>query len=189
MSNRTTSKKILIILGFLILAFFVSYYFMFQSIKSKSQRTSILRQELSQQSDRQNYLTSTQKMIENIDLDIAKINNSIVAKDGDVDFIENLEVIARSNGLTISIDSLVFEDAPALSSASLTSFKIKAKLSGSWSGTYTFLSQIESSPFKIKVVRFGMVGSRFEGTSDGKKSSIAKMVWQSTFEIVVLKYK
>ena len=128
-------------------------YFLFKDIRLRNEHISKLSQEVSSLSSKQDYLVSTQKMIGSINQDIIRIDNSIITKDGDVAFIENLELIAKSNGLTLNIDSLVFEDDTKLTGAGLTTLKIKAKTTGNWSNTYRFLSQIESLPFKIKVNR------------------------------------
>jgi len=188
MLKQKSFKKILWTLGLLILVIFIAYYFLWRDIKSKNERISTLSQDISSESVRQDYLILTQKVIESVNTDISRINNSIVAKDGDVSFIENLETLAKSNGLTITIDSLIFEDSPQTSSAGLTVFRINAKTRGNWAGTYTFLSQLESSPFKIKINKFTFLGSEGE-TLDGKKPSLSNIVWQGAFEIAVLKYK
>ncbi len=179
MKNHKLSKKTLFVLTFLTLIFLGGYYYIFMDIKTRSENISTLSQELSMQSNKQGYLVSTQKMINSISSDIDRINNSIVPKDGDVAFIENLETLAKDNGLTIDIDSLVFEDDSKLEAIDVTAFKIKAKISGGWIGTYTFLSQIESMPLKVKINRF----------ASSANSQATTSVWQSSFDITVLKYK
>lgn len=186
MSSQNIYKNIMVILGVVSLGFFVAYYFAYQDIKEKNKSIAVLAQELDLESSRQEYLVSTQRMIKNISSDIDRINNSIISVDGNVSFIEGLEAVAKSNGLSITIDSLVIEDDPTFSESGITTLKIKAKTKGSWAGTYTFISQIESLPYKIKVSQFGMQGSASELVS-GKKVPVSE--WQSSFEIRVLKYK
>ena len=188
MYKSASFKKILITLSIIILIIFASYHFIFLDIKSKNENISLLSQELASQSNKQDYLISTQKMLESINSDITNINKSIVAKGGDVAFIENLESIAKSNGLVINIDTLVFEDEKKLSSAGLTVFKIRAKTRGTWAGTYGLLSQLESLPFKIKINKFAVLAETSD-TFDAKKLKPANVMWQGSFEIVVLKYK
>jgi len=186
MFTEQSLKKILVSLSFLIVVIFGSYYFIYTDIKSRNENTSTLSQEISLQSSKKDYLKSTQKMIESIQTDIDGINNSIVGKEDDIAFIESLEAIARSNGLTIDIDSLLFEEDPKLSPAGLTNFIVKAKITGSWSGTYLFLSQLESLPIRAKITRYDFVTSVGPETVETKTTS---KVWRSAFEITVLKYK
>jgi hypothetical protein len=187
MKNEKSFKKILILLGIVFVGFFVVYYLVYQDIKVKNEHISTLAQDLDFQSSRQEYLISTQRMIQNISSDIDRINNSIVAVDGDVQFIENLESIAKNEGLSISIDSLLIEDDPSFSNNEITTLKVKAKAEGSWAGTYSFLAQIESLPFKVKINKFSIVNDADGGGIDGQKTF--SLNWQSSFEIQVLKYK
>ena len=186
MNNGKSYKRILIILGFSVVGFFIAYYLLFRDIRLKNEHISILQSDLSLQTDKQGYLISAEKILHDTAPDIMRINNSIISTDGDVAFIENLESIAHDGGLTIGIDSLSFEDNPKFSSSGITIFKIKAKTDGSWIGTYKFLKQIESLPFKIKIEKFAFTNGINSGSDAGK---IGRNNWQSAFEISVLKYK
>ncbi len=187
MQNNKFLKIILFVLGLAVLLVFVLYYFVYEDIKSKNQHVSTLSNDLSSQSAKRDYLILTQKVIQNIGIDINRINNSIIAKDGDVKFIENLESIARQNGLTMTIDSLVLADNPEFASSSITTLQIRAKTKGNWSGNYKFLVELESLPIKIRVNKFDLSNTAVETGSDVKKAGVG--IWQSTFEISVLKYK
>lgn len=187
MEHKKPSKKILYILGLSVAGLFVIYYFVFSDIKAKNEHISALGHELSLQTSKREYMLSIQKIVSDAGSDIALVDNSIIKSDGDVSFIENLESIAKNNGLSITIDSLVFENDPALDKAGITIFKVKAKTSGSWIGTYKFLSQIESLPLKIKISNFGFMSDTSGGTSGTSKSSSG--LWQSSFEIHILKYR
>lgn len=188
MKNKILSKKILILPLLLIVALVVLIYFALSDIKARNEHTSELLSEFSSQSSQQQYVLSLQKTVQNADSDIARLNNSIIPSDGDVTFIENLEAAARTDGLAIDINSLGFDDTLA-SSTSITVFKIDAKTSGPWLGTYTFLAQMESLPFKIKINNFSFLSTLDTISTNGKISSKALPVWQSSFEILVLKYK
>ncbi len=179
----------LIMLGVVTLGVLSSYYFIYRDIKSKNEHISSLIQQLDFQSSRQEYLVSTQRMIENLNSDMTKINDSIVSKDGDVEFIENLENRAKNKGLTINIESLNVEDDPTSTASSITKLKLSAKTKGSWDGTYTFLSELESLPFKIKIEKFSIVNESRSEVLDGKQTYTYSPDWKTSFEIVVLKYK
>lgn len=188
MYNPKSLKKILVFLSLIMITLFVGHYFLYRDIKLKNEHISILSAELESQSERQGYLIATERVIESIKEDIELIDKSIIASNEDVDFIEDLEAIARRNGLTIKIDSLVIEDAKELDAAGITTLKVRAKTTGPWVGTYTFLSEVESLPFKIKVNKFAILNTG-EGASVEGATPVLKNEWQSTFEILILKYK
>ena len=182
-SHQKSLRITMITLSIIALLSFTTYYFLFRDIKTKNEHISTMEHLLSIQDKKREYLISMQRIIQNLDPDISRINNSIIANGEDVQFIENLESLAHDNGLSIDIDSLVFEDDQKLASSTITTFKIKAKTKGEWLGTYTFLAQIESLPFKIKVNKFTM---KSEESSDPK---LISNNWRTDFEIRLLKYK
>ena len=173
----------------MVLGICIFYYFLYNDIKDKNQNISMLENGLSSQVNKQQLTNSMQSILKNSDADIAKVNSSMVASDGDVAFIENLESIAQNNNLKVGIESLVFQDDPSLGSSTLTFFNVRGKIIGGWTGTYLFLSQLESLPFKIKINRFAFTNSSDTGSVDGKKTGTTGNSWESVFEISVLKYK
>jgi len=188
MNRKQTLKRILIFLGICIAILAAISYFAFISIKHTNENISALTAKLVTEKNQQEYLTSTQKIVEQRTQDLAKINDSIVASDGDVQFIENLESLARGDHLNVSIDSLTVEDSTNLSKAGMTTLNVKVKVDGSFSDLFTFLSQIESSPFKIKVDGFSLVVNG-EGVIPDKKTGVQKVPWEMIIGIHILKYR
>jgi hypothetical protein len=187
MNTKKSFKITLVVLGIIVLGFLGIYYFVYRDIKTKNEHISSLTQQLDFQSGRQEYLLSTQRMIQNLNSDMEKINNSIIGTDGDVTFIEDLENRAKNNGLEIEIESLAVEEDKAFSASGVTTLKLKAKTKGNWSGTYTFLSTLESLPFKIKVNNFALKNDTSSLSPEGVQ--VYSPIWQSSFEITALKYK
>ncbi len=187
MSNIKSLKIILGILCVLVLAVFVSYYFVYREIRFRDETYQNLLKDLSLQDTKQDYLISTQKTVDGLVLDINQINNSIISKDGEVEFIESLEAMAKESGLSIEIDSLSLENNEKLSPDSIDILSVKARTRGSWAANYLFLSRLESFPFKVKINKFGLSNSVAEVVSG--KRIVKTSVWQSVFEIDVLKYK
>src|SRR3989344_7967077 len=189
MKKNKLLKTILVIAALSVIVLFIILYFVYADIKSKNEHASFLSNEFSSQDTKRNYLASTQKTIKNIGADIDRINNSILAKDGDVKFIGNLESMARQNGLSMAIDSLVLLDKSDTTSNTITSLKISAKTIGSWSGTYKFLVELESSPVKVKINKFDISGAMDGGDSVPQQTGVSSGSWQSNIEMEVLKYK
>ncbi len=182
---RTSYKKFVILLAIITLGIFVSYYFVYKDIKQKNEHISALSQEITVQSSRQQYLATTEKLIENLNTDIDKMNHSIISKDGDVAFIESLEKIAKDNNISIDIDTIDVSDEPSTPASGITILHLKAKTKGEWKGMYTFLSQLESLPYKVKITQF-ILTNVSKSATDTEKASTS---WQSSFDIRVLKYK
>jgi len=178
--------KIILLLIICTLSLFGVIYFVYFEIKEKNEKIMNVEQDISTQNSKHDYLVSAQKLIEDIEPDIAKIGDSIVSSNGDVAFIENLEFIARSYDLSIQIDSLTIEDDLKNESNPISTLKIKAKINGSWTNTYVFLSELESLPFKLKINKFNLISSGEVSNVDKTSSNID---WQALVEISVLKYK
>lgn len=188
MKTLNLSKKVSILLCLVIVFIFISYYFVYSDIKRRNEHVSSLNQDLSFQIKKRQYILSLQRTFQSTDSDIALVNNSIIPTEDGVKFIEDIESMARNNGLTIDIDSLGFEDSTLFSSSTITTLKVRAKTTGSWGGTYHFLSEIESLPIKVKINNLGLLSSiKDDGSTSKTKKPTA--LWQSTFEINVLKYK
>jgi|SRR3989344_1597178 len=186
MNSANSLKKILAVNALLILFFCIAYYILFSNIKSKNEEASRLKGEFSAQVKNQEQSVFAERMIQNADTEISSVSGSIIQSDGDVDFIENLEKEAKNNGLSITISSLVFEDDPLLEKNQLASLKITAKTKGSWLGNYRFLTYIESLPFKVKINKFVLAKNT---STDLGVGSAGPSLWESAFEIRVLKYK
>ncbi len=183
------SKKLVFVLGFFVLCVCVLYYFLFADIKHRNENASLFLHSVSSEIVKQQYILSLEHMIQSADSDISRVNNSFIAKDADVTFIEGLEKMAKDNRLTLSIDSLVLESDPILAGSGVSILRVKAKTQGSWSGTYTFLVELESLPLQIRVDRYGLANT-FDSTVTGIKKPVKSgNSWESSFEVILLKYK
>ena len=187
MFKNKSNKQIEIILLVIVVAVFVSYYFVYVDIKKKNEHISSLQIDLLFQTDKEKYILLTERAIAAVKVDLDKVNSSVISTTGDVEFIEKLEALARNNGLTMAIDSLNLEEDPKAKNPLTTILKIKANTDGSWTGTYKFMNELESLPFKIKISQYALQGSSGIANEDGTKSISSQ--WHGTFEIRVLKSK
>jgi len=176
---RKNNFQIIILLVIVVLVLAAAKIFLLWDIRHKNQQISLMDYEIQSSGTVEQNTIVMQHMIQAASPNIALVNSSSIASDGDIAFIENLESLARSNGLDIQIDSLLFESSATLASSSMTAFKVKAETKGSWAGTHKFLIEMESLPIKIKINNF----------STSVDPEDANRVWQSSFEIKALKYK
>lgn len=180
MKDSKDFKKILAVLGVVALGIFALHYWMYTDIKSKSQNISSLEYDLSTRSSKQDYLIATDRALNNLETSLDVFNDSIVLKDDDISFIERVESIARSYGLTIEIQSLTIKPQD-LPSQDLTTLNVKAKTVGSWRANYMFLVELENLPIKLKIGKSSLVRVSSEASSG--------VVWSNDIDITVLKYK
>lgn len=192
MNKNSHYKKISILLGLCVVVVFVGYYFLYRMLVTKSERVANMINYVSSESDREQYNVNVQKQLQALDPDIKRVENSIIRSTEVVNFIENLEALAHDNGLSIKNDSINTEEGdPKLSSGNLVFLKIKSTTVGSWAGTYRFLSQLESLPYKVRIDSFSITSTSFGAVNEAGQPLPADPVkgWEAVFEIKVLKYK
>lgn len=186
--NQTKSfKKIIILLVLICISLFMVMYFVYVEIRSKNLNVSKVEQDLSQKNTRYDYLLSMQKLVKESEVDIKKIDNSIVPKSGDVAFIEKIESLAKNHDLSISIESLNLT-SDIKNDSSIATLRIKATVEGLWLNMYLFASELESLPIKIRINKFLLKNKDELPTDKTKLGSLGK-VWRGSFEISVLEYK
>ncbi len=174
--NNGSLKKMLGLAGLCAVLLFAAYYSMFSDIKRRNEHASALGDELAVETRNEQYMLSVERELTSSGADIARVNGSIIPADADVTFIDNFESLARSGGLSIEIKSLALKTDNQLLASSTKALDIVAQTKGSWSGTYSFLVQMESLPYKIKINKFSVL-------------KLDNGIWQSDFDITALKYK
>lgn len=186
MNNVSNYKKIAILLTLCVLGLFAVSYLVYKELLIKNESNANLLQRILTESSREVYATSIQKQLEKLDPDIKKVESSIVPASDVVSFIEELENTARNNGLEIKNDSISEEADSKLSSTTVVFLKIKSITTGTWAGTYKFLSELESLPHKVRISSFSITNSTFQSDAS---LPVTKKNWDATFEIKVLKFK
>jgi len=180
----TRSRSTTLMLGIgvtLVVAMAWLLYYMFGLIRQTNQAIAGFQSTLEFDKQKQDYLISTGRVIQSANSDISRINNSIIPSDGEVSFIEQIEALARSNNLQITIDSLSADSSDALDAAGMGRLTIKIKSSGAYASIHRFLQQIEAMPLKMALDQVNLQTDR------SKDKAIAP--WNLTMTIYVLKYK
>lgn len=185
MNKTSYFKKIAIILIFINFWLLAFQYFLFYEIRKKSLNISGIKNNLDVEEKIKGYLISTQNTLDAISNDLENIDNSVIAKDGDVQFIERIEDIAKANGLELKMENLSFEPNNFLDKSEFVALRVKANTTGSWRGTYNFAISLESLSYRTKINKFSMIGTPVI-SQDGKKRGV---MWKTNFEMTVLKYK
>ncbi len=182
-------KQYFVLLGILIILLSAAIYFVWTDLKNKNEIIAEINNDLSTQSSKQLFLASMEQQVKTREDDLDKVNGSIIGTDKDVDFIENLESLAKSNNLKVSIDSLALQDDSSLTTSKVSFFNIRAKTTGDWTGTYIFLSELESLPLKVKINKINLVNTTNEVNGEVRKVGSVGNTWELDFDMTVLKMK
>ncbi len=118
--------------------------------------------------------------LDHIKPQIDQIDSYFVASDGEVSFIEQVEGLAKKDGLTVSIDSVGITNTDTLTSGGIAYLTMKINTAGTWEHTYQFLSEIEDMPYRIFIDQTD-IASMYDG------SPANTGMWKGGFSIKVLK--
>ncbi|HRH27081.1 MAG TPA: hypothetical protein PLZ99_02900 [Parcubacteria group bacterium] len=186
MEQSNFFKKIIVGLSLLSLLLFGVIYYVYREIRIKNETILTIEQDLNSKSTKHEYLASLQKLFESIEPKINKVESTIIPKQGEVAFIEDLESMARNLNIDITIDSLNLSSDTKSSTTTLSVLNVRAKYSGSWPNVYRFISEMESQEYKVKINRITL--SNQEELTATRNPNTHKN-WQGVFEISVLEYK
>ncbi len=187
MEKPNLHLKLIGTLSLIAIMLSIAIYFMYHDIKSKNESILQVENNLSFKNTEYDYLVSMQNFIMESESEIAKINSSIISKDGEVAFIENLESRARSYNLKIEIDSLnLASNDTKTASSTVSTLKIKASAEGSWANIYKFISEVESLPERIKINKISL---SYRGDLLDQTIPEQNKIWGASFEVSVLKYQ
>lgn len=187
MKNLNKNKILLLVFVLLSAILFAAHFFVYRELVNKSENIIRDLDYISSESSREVYSVSIKKQFQNLSPNIERVKNSIIKPAGEVPFIEELEAIAKNNNLAITNDSIVIENDPKQASSTTVFFKIKSTIKGSWSNTYSFLTTLESLPYKLKINSLSMTSSQADPGESGALSN--KKIWITGFEIRLIEYK
>lgn len=153
----------------------IGFYFLTMSQYGQMQ-SNITQSRMAQQENSE--LTKLGSEIKTIREDLKRLSTRIIASDGDVAFIENIEKLARSQGASISVDDVKYEDMPG--QENIQYLKVVAVVEGDWKNVYSALKLIETMPYKLE---FKSVFLNFNTTT--KKAG----VWSASISLRAYKMK
>ena len=112
--------------------------------------------------------------------DITKANGYPISADGEVDFINQIESLARGHNLTVTVNSVGLNSVADLSSVNLEYLELRVTVSGTWSSLYEFAAELEDVPQDIMINQMD-----FSNLSDNSAKS--QSAWQGAFDISAIK--
>ena len=175
METNLPTKKILGVIVVLNVVVLTAYFYLFSTIKSKNESTSVLENVLGSQISRESELKLVGTSLRETEKERALINSYFVQEGkGEVaGFVEFVESIAKSAGVSLSVSSILLKKQEDFSITEKMNLGLEVE--GSWTDTIYFLELLELLPYKVSFDR-----SYIEKIEDSS-------LWGSTFNISVLK--
>ena len=177
--KKNTGNNTIVILGLAIVGLLVLYYFLYNSITTIGQRVRDLSWEAEQKVKQEQEIKNLANSINGLTLQTGKIDLYFVPIDGEVNFIDRLENIAKSQKLDVETSSVIIDSPKSLRAEKFEYLVLRLKTEGSWYNTYKFLSIIPNLPYKITIDKVDM-------TLKSDSESIPHL-WQGSFTVRVLK--
>ncbi len=180
MNNKRLLQIAYVLVGFFIVMI-IGGVWLLRTTKVWGQEIALSYNEFVAEKKKQQYLLEVQKEMQDQTNDIVRVSESIVEREQYVDFVENLEKLAGTHNLSVSIETLSNESSGTEDDPVLR-YNVRGKTVGTWSDTVSFVADLEMLQQKVKVVELALLRG-----DDDKKSKVP--VWNSVFTISVLKYK
>ena len=95
-----------VVAAIVALAFLGAYATLFMVIKNKNNRISELRNQVDIEIRKDQRLHSIKQLIADLDKDIEQIDTYFVSEDGVVDFLERLESVGSTSGISVGVNSV-----------------------------------------------------------------------------------
>jgi Tfp pilus assembly protein PilO len=187
MNLKTSSKKTLIFLIILSIVGIGVWYGLFSYIKRTAEAASAIENQYQEKITADARDKSLKELLRTIDLNNDSLSTRVIDRDGTVSFLEFIESTAKSVGLGITMNAVKIEEEPT-DKNTYEYLKLSFTTQGSWQDTYTFLSIVESLPYKSKINKVLFSQTSITEPSKDQKT-IQKSSWKADYDIAVLKFK
>jgi Tfp pilus assembly protein PilO len=181
----TRMKKLCITLAILVLGGLVACGIFWAMIRSNVIAAYTADAEKQEALSHREQELALQSLLTDVSSNIQTLSSRVIDSNGTVPFIDMVESLARAAGTNASIDSANI--GPANEGDTFETLSLSISAGGNWRQVYTFLSMIESLPYKISFDNAALSVSTSVGTS-GKATTTAK-IWKASMNISVLKRK
>ncbi len=141
------NRELLVIVVLLNVAALGCYGVLFAQVKAKNENTSALLNKIDTETAEANLLASTKTLVADTAALREQFRNFSVSQEGVVPFIELLESVGRTVGVSVAIKSV---DTAALpGSTTMEMLRVQVTGKGPWSGIVRFFGLLEFLPFEV----------------------------------------
>ena len=181
--------KIIIFLLTLDLIVFGSCFYLFMSINNMDKEVSLRLNQIESEVKKDESLRSIKNLMNDTKEERERINRLFIQPNGTVDFIETVELLGRTSGVKIEVESVGVSALKNKTASSTTElFNLSFKTEGSWKDTMHLLSLLDNMSYQISFENVNL--SKISGKSDleeNKKEN--ESYWNGNFNFTVLKIK
>lgn len=174
----SSTKQLLVLMSVVVVAALAIYIGLFLYIRNANQEIAELTSAIDQQLLTESRLRSVESIMEDTEEEQEKLEGYFVGQDDIVGFIETIESLAGTVGLTIEITSVDVEEVGE--SEAYQFLKLRFDTEGLWGETTHFLALLEALPNAITIHR-AVFNSKLEGEGASE--------WDGLFSIDVAMLK
>ncbi len=131
-----------------------------------------------------NNLQNVEQNLKKTIVDGDRISSLFVRQDSIVDFIQNIEDLMKSAGVSGSVDSVAEETSPELDALGKQKLNMVISANGEWEGAVNLLGLLERLPYKSTINSFSLINTKSEEKTADKKT-ISKTEWRLKTGMVV----
>lgn len=163
MTQSLHTKKILVLSALMLAALIAVYAIFFMNIKAENEQSALHAGDIANMVASSGREATLRTFVTAVTPELNKLNSYLVPKDGAVAFIEELEGLGKTAGVSAKITSLDLDaDAPGAPDQSASStnayqdLHIAINAGGSWQDVMYFLDLFESLPYNIHIDRLAV---------------------------------
>lgn len=186
---REIKKKIAILVTLNLIVFGL-YFYLFINIRQVNTDISSKMAQIKREMLKKEQLQSVKNLADETKSQRDKIAHLFVQRDDSIGFMEMVELLGKTAGVKLSIESAGIEALNNKTGSSTESLRLSVRAEGVWSDTLHLFKMLESAPFKIsfdKVVLSRVLEASVGAPSKIKEKSLPQ--WNSNFSFSVLKIK
>jgi len=176
-SSKTKSK--IIIAGVIALVLFLGYCYLYWDFLQTNAEISTSAAEINQSTNEESRVITLRQTVDSFQKDQSLLDSLFVPNDKVADFIQSIESLADTSGVTHTI-SLDIQPDSSLSSYNKELLQFHMTTSGTWKNSIRFISLLENTPYKLYI---GSV--ELSQDTGGKRGS----AWNGNFDFTVVKNK
>ena len=170
----TNTIQIFFVTLILSAVFMAAYFFLFQIIRNGSEIIAQLNADKELQLQLKQRYLSNRSFLNSIISERAELDSYFVSEDDIVTFLEDVEVLGKKTGTTVTVDS-VSEDEKLTNDTMFGKLNISIQSTGSWQGSIHTLSLLESMPKSVTIR-----SARISVASGGEEQ-----IWRGVYEVAV----
>ncbi|MCX6703429.1 MAG: hypothetical protein NTV02_01935 [Candidatus Zambryskibacteria bacterium] len=161
----------------------VGYALVINQVWEKAQMIASYKDEVVGGEQKKQYAEAMLSSFEESRSDINQIKDGFVLRNGEVEFIEYIELLAKEKNLKIEIGNVSIDPANSLEKSGLEYLLLRFKIEGLWVNVWSFSEILEVVPYSVTINSLSFV------REDANPAPGVSAQWKGTYTIKVLKKK